>query len=150
MPLSIQSSLVVTLVSRLMIRRSGAKRNLAEAAAPAVFEVPGKARVLVFSFAASTSGVPHNWAATDEGPAIFDPAVYYGDRETDLAMTRLFGGFGRNFYRAYESAWPLPPGSGERNTLYQLYHVINHVNLFGGGYGSQAQRMTESLLSELR
>jgi fructosamine-3-kinase len=87
-----------------------------------------------------------NWAATDEGPAIFDPAVYYGDRETDLAMSRLFGGFGRSFYQAYEAAWPLPRGHEQRNTLYQLYHVINHVNLFGGGYLGQALRLMKALL----
>ena len=87
-----------------------------------------------------------NWAATDDGPAIFDPAVYYGDRETDLAMSRLFGGFGRAFYDAYSAAWPLPPGHERRNTLYQLYHVINHVNLFGGGYLGQAVRLIKDLL----
>ena len=87
-----------------------------------------------------------NWAATDEGPAIFDPAVYYGDRETDLAMSRLFGGFGRAFYDAYQAAWPLPPGHERRNALYQLYHVINHVNLFGGGYLGQALRLMKEIL----
>jgi protein-ribulosamine 3-kinase len=88
-----------------------------------------------------------NWAADPRGmPVIFDPAVYYGDREVDLAMTRLFGGFGRDFYAAYESAWPLSPGADRRRTLYNLYHVLNHLNLFGGGYRAQAERMTEQLL----
>jgi fructosamine-3-kinase len=90
-----------------------------------------------------------NWAADgSDAPVIFDPAVYYGDREADLAMTRLFGGFGRGFYDAYESAWPLPPGAELRRTLYNLYHVLNHHNLFGGGYGAQAEAMIERLLAE--
>jgi len=79
-----------------------------------------------------------NWASSDGVPVIFDPAVYYGDRETDLAMTRLFGGFSRAFYDAYELAWPLAPGSPERQHIYQLYHVLNHLNLFGRGYLSRA------------
>lgn len=91
-----------------------------------------------------------NQAALADGtPVIFDPAVYYGDREADLAMTELFGGFSGNFYSAYRDAWPLDPGYSTRKTLYNLYHVLNHYNLFGGGYGSQAGRMIESLLSEL-
>jgi protein-ribulosamine 3-kinase len=81
---------------------------------------------------------------------IFDPAVYYGDRETDLAMTRLFGGFGPHFYLAYEAAWPLPSGSEVRGTLYNLYHVLNHLNLFGSeGYLRQAETMLDRLLAEL-
>jgi protein-ribulosamine 3-kinase len=79
-----------------------------------------------------------NWACSDGVPVVFDPAVYYGDRETDLAMTELFGGFGGAFYEAYESTWPLEPGSRERKDLYQLYHVLNHLNLFGAGYLSRA------------
>jgi fructosamine-3-kinase len=91
-----------------------------------------------------------NHAALPDGtPVIFDPAVYYGDREADLAMTELFGGFSGNFYGAYREAWPLDSGYPVRKTLYNLYHVLNHYNLFGGGYGSQAGRMIDSLLSEL-
>jgi len=91
-----------------------------------------------------------NWAADASGePVIFDPAVYYGDREADLAMTRLFGGFGRGFYQAYESEWPLSAGATQRVTLYNLYHVLNHLNLFGGGYGAQAEAMIERLLAEV-
>jgi fructosamine-3-kinase len=90
-----------------------------------------------------------NWAADAAGePVIFDPAVYHGDRETDLAMTRLFGGFGRAFYEAYESEWPLDPGAARRVALYNLYHVLNHVNLFGGGYRAQAEATIERLLAE--
>ena len=92
-----------------------------------------------------------NYAYTTSGePAIFDPAVYYGDREADLAMTELFGGFGRDFYAAYNDAWTIDPGYKVRKTLYNLYHILNHFNLFGGGYASQAQRMVDLLLSELR
>lgn len=81
-------------------------------------------------------------------PVIFDPAVYYGDREADLAMTELFGGFGPRFRAAYDEVWPVDPGYGVRRTLYNLYHVLNHFNLFGGGYLTQAQGMIEGLLAE--
>ena len=87
-----------------------------------------------------------NWASCDGEPVIFDPAVYYGDRETDIAMTRLFGGFGSAFYDAYETAWPLPDGSPERQQLYQLYHVLNHLNLFGAGYLGRAEALITALL----
>lgn len=90
-----------------------------------------------------------NWAADEAGqPVVFDPAVYFGDREADLAMTRLFGGFGRAFYDAYESAWPLDAGATLRFDLYNLYHVLNHLNLFGGGYGAQAEALIDRLLAE--
>ena len=68
----------------------------------------------------------------------FDPAVHHADRETDLAMTELFGGFGAAFRAAYLQAWPLPPGFATRRDLYNLYHLLNHANLFGGGYVAQA------------
>ncbi len=91
-----------------------------------------------------------NWAADAQGrPVIFDPAVYYGDREADLAMTELFGGFGRHFYHSYRERWPLDPGYGIRRKLYQLYHILNHYNLFGGAYGQQAQGMIEQLLADI-
>ncbi len=66
--------------------------------------------------------------------AIIDPAAYYGHREADLAMTQLFGGFTAEFYRAYEEEWPLPTGSKQRLDIYRLYHLLNHLNLFGGSY----------------
>ena len=92
-----------------------------------------------------------NWAADASGaPVIFDPATYFGDREADLAMTGLFGGFGREFYGAYEAAWPLDRGATTRRDLYNLYHVLNHLNLFGGGYRTQAERTIERLLAEVR
>jgi protein-ribulosamine 3-kinase len=92
-----------------------------------------------------------NAAALPDGtPVIFDPAAYYGDREADLAMSELFGGFPESFYAAYRLAWPLDPGYETRKTLYNLYHVLNHYNLFGAGYLNQARRMIEKLLAELR
>jgi fructosamine-3-kinase len=81
-------------------------------------------------------------------PVIYDPAVYYGDREADLAMTELFGGFPRSFYEAYRLEYPLDAGYATRKHLYNLYHVLNHLNLFGGGYGAQAERMIEQLLAQ--
>ena len=90
-----------------------------------------------------------NWFAAAGGePVVFDPAVYYGDRETDLAMTQLFGGFGRDFYRAYQAVAPLAPGAAVRAELYKLYHVLNHANLFGGGYARQARTMIDGLLAQ--
>src|SRR5438132_524135 len=92
-----------------------------------------------------------NWLASASGePVLIDPAVYYGDRETDLAMTRLFGGFGERFYQAYQAAAPLAPAWEARAELYNLYHVLNHANLFGGGYARQARAMIERLLAQVR
>lgn len=78
----------------------------------------------------------------DGTPAVFDPAVYYGDRECDLAMTELFGGYPADFYAAYRAAWPLDAGYARRRDLYNL----NHANLFGGGYVRQAEQMMRVLL----
>lgn len=91
-----------------------------------------------------------NWGVDPHGaPVIFDPAVYFGDREVDIAMTGLFGGFGPSFHAAYQDAWPLAPGSETRAVLYNLYHVLNHLNLFGAGYLRQAESMIDRLLAEL-
>lgn len=87
-----------------------------------------------------------NWGVADGEPVIFDPAVHYGDRESDIAMTRLFGGFGKSFYAAYNSAWPMAAGHEQRCDLYQLYHVLNHLNLFGSGYHGQALGLMRRLL----
>ncbi len=83
-------------------------------------------------------------------PVIYDPAVYYGDREADIAMTELFGGFAPRFYQAYQDAWPLDPDYSVRKHLYNLYHVLNHLNLFGGSYRAQAEGLMDRLLSEIR
>jgi protein-ribulosamine 3-kinase len=80
-----------------------------------------------------------NAGFTADGPVMFDPAVYYGDRETDLAMTELFGGFPRAFYSAYQEAFPVAEGYQQRKHLYNLYHLLNHLNLFGGSYLAQVQ-----------
>ena len=80
---------------------------------------------------------------------IFDPATYYGDREADIAMTELFGGFSQRFYSAYNDSYPIDAGYKVRKVLYNLYHIINHFNLFGGGYLYQAEQMTEQLLAEV-
>ena len=82
----------------------------------------------------------------DSAPVIFDPAAYYGDREADLAMTELFGGYGADFYAAYRASWPLHAGYARRKILYNLYHILNHANHFHGGYARQAEGMMRSLL----
>jgi len=92
-----------------------------------------------------------NMAFARSGEAvIFDPAVYYGDREADVAMTELFGGFGGDFYAGSREAWPLDSGYGVRRDLYNLYHILNHLNLFGAGYLGQAQDMMGRLLAQVR
>jgi len=78
-------------------------------------------------------------------PVIFDPAVHFGDRESDIAMTELFGGFSRSFYDAYEHAWPLDPGYTRRRELYKLYHILNHFNMFGGSYAAQAENIADRI-----
>ena len=88
-------------------------------------------------------------ALSDGTPVIYDPAFYYGDREADLAMTTLFGSFGSRFYSAYNEAWPVNDGYKIRKTFYNLYHIINHFNMFGGGYLGQAIYMTEQVLAEI-
>lgn len=92
-------------------------------------------------------GGNYAFSATGE-PVIFDPAVYYGDRETDLAMTELFGGFPAAFHAAYREAFPLDSGYPMRKALYNLYHILNHLNMFGEGYLGQAEGVIEKLLSE--
>lgn len=80
-------------------------------------------------------------------PVIFDPAPYYGDCECDLAMTELFGGYPADFHAAYRTAYPLDVGYAVRKELYNLYHTINHANLFGGGYVRQAEQIMQRLQS---
>jgi len=86
---------------------------------------------------------------SDGAPVIFDPAFYYGDREADLAMTYVFGGFGPDFYASYQNAYPLDDGFAVRKTFYNAYHIINHLNMFGGGYHGQAIHMIEQVLAEI-
>lgn len=84
-----------------------------------------------------------NYFYNTEGQAvIYDPAVYYGHREMELAFTRLFGGFAPAFYRAYEQAYPLEPGFEKRKDIYNLYPLLVHTNLFGGSYARQVEGIT--------
>lgn len=88
-----------------------------------------------------------NVGFTEKGePLVFDPASYYGDRETDIAFSEYFGGFSPDFYEAYTAEWPLDPGYKTRRPLYNLYHVLNHANLFGSSYVSEAQQMIDDLV----
>jgi fructosamine-3-kinase len=91
-----------------------------------------------------------NASAAGAAPVVFDPAVYVGDREADLAMTELFGGFPGETVAAYRARLPLDEGYTVRRELYNLYHVLNHANLFGGDHVAQAARYVERLLSEMR
>lgn len=92
-----------------------------------------------------------NAAADTEGhPIIYDPACYYGDREADIAMTELFGGYSPDFYTAYEEFWSLDSGYSTRKILYNLYHILNHVNLFGNGYLRQAESMMRQLIAAVK
>jgi len=77
----------------------------------------------------------------DGSPWLIDPAVYVGHREADLAMTELFGGFAASFYEAYRASWPLDPGYPERREVYNLYHLVNHLNLFGESYAASVERI---------
>lgn len=91
-----------------------------------------------------------NWGVSESGePLIFDPAVYHGDREADLAMTELFGGFPTEFYSAYNAVWPVDGGYPIRSKIYNLYHVLNHLNQFGSNYLDQAHVLMEQLLTQV-
>ena len=83
-------------------------------------------------------------------PVIYDPACYYGDHEADLAMTELFGGFNQNFYSAYDEHFKIDDGYNVRKGFYNLYHILNHFNLFGGSYAYQAEVICEKVLSEIK
>ena len=91
-----------------------------------------------------------NVGFTAEGPVIFDPAVYYGDREADLAMTEVFGGFPPEFYASYKENYPLEAGYEKRKHLYNLYHLLNHLNIFGGAYLGQVQATLGFLRNSLQ
>jgi len=91
-----------------------------------------------------------NWGTINNTtPVIFDPAIYYGDREADMAMTKLFGGFPQVFYDAYNYQWGLDYGFKVRQNLYNLYHLLNHLTLFGEVYLRQTIDVFEQLLSEV-
>lgn len=91
-----------------------------------------------------------NYAFLPDGtPVMFDPAPYYGDREADIAMTELFGGFDSEFYMAYDSVYPLAAGYSKRKNLYNLYHILNHCNLVGSSYLTQAEGMMLELIKEV-
>ena len=135
-----------------LARKNGFGRSLLKKGEQLAEAVPG-----LLSEHAAAASLLHGdlWSGNagflaDGAPVLFDPAVYWGDREADLAMTELFGGFPQDFYSAYAKAAPLDPGYAVRKTLYNLYHVLNHANLFGGGYATQAERMIERLLAEVR
>lgn len=87
-----------------------------------------------------------NYLYTKQGPALIDPAAYFADREMEFAIITMFGGFSSRFFEAYNEAFPLPPDWRDRNLLYQLYHILNHYYLFGGGYGSQALQVARSYI----
>jgi fructosamine-3-kinase len=88
-----------------------------------------------------------NFMSDENGnPCLIDPAAYYGHREADLAMTKLFGGFPQSFYNSYNETFPLQEGWQYRENIYMLYHVMNHLNLFGGGYYSQTLSLMKSYL----
>lgn len=86
----------------------------------------------------------------NDTPVIFDPACYFGDRETDIAMTMLFSGFNQEFYRAYNYRYPLDSGFQIRKDFYNTYHLLNHFNLFSGGYASQAEQLCQKVLSAIK
>lgn len=88
--------------------------------------------------------------SADGTPVVFDPACHWGDREADIAMAELFGGFPTSFFVAYRRAWPLHPDYERRKPLYTLYHILNHYNMFGAAYLGQAQRMIAGLLAQLK
>ncbi len=88
-----------------------------------------------------------NVGFTTDGPCVFDPACYYGDREADIAMTELFGHFPAPFYQGYQEDYPLPKHYEERKQVYNLYHMLNHANLFGGVYIEQSKAILQRLLS---
>jgi len=87
-----------------------------------------------------------NFMISEHGPVLIDPASYYADREMEFAIITMFGGFSQRFFDSYNEVNPLPAGWKQRNNLYQLYHILNHYYLFGGGYQSQALSVSKSFL----
>ncbi|MBI9098954.1 MAG: fructosamine kinase family protein, partial [Spirochaetaceae bacterium] len=88
-----------------------------------------------------------NYMVDQQGHAVLiDPAAYYGHREADLAMTELFGGFNREFYHIYNEVYPLKPGYRQRKDLYNLYHMLNHLNLFGSSYAGSVRSIISAYI----
>lgn len=87
-----------------------------------------------------------NVLASERGPALVDPACAYADREMEMGIATMFGGFSSRFWDAYDDAWPLPAEWRERNPIYQLYHILNHYYLFGGHYGADALRVARAFI----
>jgi fructosamine-3-kinase len=87
-----------------------------------------------------------NYMISEKGPVLIDPASYYADREMEFAIMTMFGGFSQPFYEAYNEENPLPADWRQRNSLYQLYHVLNHYYLFGGSYRTQAVQIAKSYI----
>ena len=77
-------------------------------------------------------------------PVLIDPALYFGWREADIALTQLFGAFPESFYQAYNEAWPMEPGWQARMPVYNLYHIMNHLNIFGRGYLTEARMVLKA------
>jgi fructosamine-3-kinase len=133
-----------------LAQRNGFRRELAERGARLLERLPA-----FFVSHAPRPSLLHGdlWSGNvgflgNGEPVIFDPAVYYGDREADIAMTELFGGFSADFYAAYKQAWALDSGYMVRRRLYNLYHQLNHLNLFGAAYLSDCRNAIERLLAE--
>jgi protein-ribulosamine 3-kinase len=138
------------LAPQLRLAASNGAPQLAQRAAPLLVQLP---RLLVGQ--ATMPSLLHGdlWSG-NQGfvggrPALFDPAVYAGDADTDLATCELFGGFAPRFYDAYRAVRPASPSYPRRRIAYQLYHVLNHYNLFGGGYAKQAEAMIGELVAQL-
>ena len=87
-----------------------------------------------------------NYMISEKGPALIDPASYYSDREMEFAIMTMFGGFSQRFYDAYNELNPMPADWKQRNSLYQLYHLLNHYYLFGGGYRNQAVQIAKNYI----
>ena len=91
-----------------------------------------------------------NCGSTKDGlGSLFDPSSYWGDREVDISMTKLFGGFNREFYKGYEEIWPLDHSSDYRTDIYNLYHLLNHANMFGGSYKENSIKILKDLRSRI-
>ena len=89
-----------------------------------------------------------NCGSTENGlGSLYDPASYWGDREVDIAMTKLFGTFNKEFYKGYEEVWPLDKSSKDRTEIYNLYHLLNHANMFGGSYKENSLKILKDLRS---